>query len=832
VGNADSELSSQNVSFKDETPSHKMEIPTVTDSVRSARDATDASFSEFFSRPIKIGEYNWSTSTTLISNFDPWELYLSNPRVENRMSNFYLSRGKLHLKFVVNGNGFHYGRAMACYLPLHYYDGATSTSTLLEGPNVQLSQCPKIFLNPTNNGGGEMCLPFFWYRDNYRLTDDDPHRMGEICIRDLTGLKHANGASDVCNITIFAWMEDVTLTGLTSTNFNALTPQSGTEVDEANMKGVISGPATSVASVANTLKDVPVIGPYAKATSKVASGVASGAKILGFSRPNITKDPEPYKPRPTSNFATTTVPDGAIKLTVDDKQELSIDPGISGIGREDPLTIRSISTRESWLTNFAWAESSGSETLLWNARVTPAMYHESVAGTKYMPALCAASQPFQYWTGSIKYRFQIVCSAYHKGRLKVVFDPVVLGLTPEYNVNYVKIIDIAECTDFTITVPMTQDTTFLENYFVGTTSTTETYSTTRYTSRDIGMHNGVIGVYVVNALTTPNSTVNNDIKVNVFVSSGDDFEVSTPRDAFSSLVFKPQSGLEPQSGTETDGIKADGLDEPENQQEESVMGNGSMDMTALGDVYFGERVHSFRPLLKRFALHETVSYISSSTSRIYGIRSFFPYYRGNIANAVHTTSTAGAYNYVNTLLLHYVTMMFQGMRGSVRYKVTPYCTKMHESATIHVERDMAPRTGTVFKSSALTVETFATIDEASESTVYRTSKDSFPRFKSPPPFINGGTLAIGSLNPTAEFEVPFYSMDRFIPGKVLDWTGAIRGGTSPHSVSRFLTSSREGADAQSTLNIYAAAGEDFQVYFFTGMPPVYYEAAPPTASPT
>jgi hypothetical protein len=814
------EMSEQNIQFHDETPSHKLEVESIMDPTRSLRDSYDAPLGQFFQRPIKIAEYNWSTSTILTGDFDPWLLYLTNKRVVNRMTNHYLLRAKLHLKFVVNGNGFHYGRVMACYLPLANYDQATQVSTLVAGPSVQLSQCPKIFLNPTTNGGGELTLPFFWHQDYLKLTSDIYENMGKIYLRDLTGLKHANGATDVCNISIFAWMEDVSLSGLTSAPMENLVPQSGTETDEANAKGTISGPATAIAAAASNLSDIPVIGPYARATAKAASFIAGSAKLLGYSRPLVTRDPEPYKPRPISNMATTTVPDGALKLTVDDKQELTIDPAISGIGRADPLDILSIAKRESWLTNFVWPENTGSEVLLWNARVNPGLYHEAVPGTKYLPAMAATIQPFEYWTGTIKFRFQIVCSAYHKGRIKIVFDPHTLGLTPEYNVNYVKVVDIAECSDFTVSIPAAQPNTFLTCPSVCTTSASEGWSATRFTTTDDVYSTGVIGVYVVNDLTTPNSTVNNDIQINVFVSAGDDFEVAVPRDIFANLVFKPQAGIE------TDAICADGLDEPESQNSDPI-NDVTQDLSDIGHVYFGERIRSFRPLLKRYALHESVTNLGASTPRIFAKRCMFPHYRGNVPGAVNTTAAAAPYSYANTLLLHYVTMMHQGWRGSIRYKILPFNFAIIQGFTAHIERDMADMSANMHQTNNLTNETALTLDEAAETTVSRLSKDTFPRYKSPPLFDSGGAYALSEVNPTIEYEIPFYSKNRFFPGKRLDYTTAPAVGAAPLSVARILLTMQTAASSSGCFNVFVAAGEDFQPYFFTGMPPLFYEALPP-----
>ena len=59
----------------------------------------------------------------------------------------------------------------------------------------------------------------------------------------------------------------------------------------------------------------------------------------------------------------------------------------------------------------------------------------------------------------------------------------------------------------------------------GIDSVTEGYSTTDYASTLNGLCNGVISVRVLNELTIPNSTIDNDISINVYVSAGDDFEL-------------------------------------------------------------------------------------------------------------------------------------------------------------------------------------------------------------------------------------------------------------------------------------------------------------------
>jgi len=580
----------QNVKFSDQMNTYSYEVESEIDPTRKLMDTDDATLDNFFKRPIKIHEAEWGTGTNLYFAINPWALYLENSRVSNRIANYNILRCSLRLKIVINGNGFQYGRAIASYLPMAAWDSLSRNTSLIQTDIVQASQQPHIFLDPTTSAGGEMKLPFFDYRNYVSIPESDWDELGELTVRSINPLKHANGATDQVTISVFAMIDDVSMNVLTSREPDTLTPQSGSEVDEANSKGFISGPATTVAKVAGALKNVPVIGPYAMATEAGATMAASMAKAVGYCRPPVTKNPEPYRPHMASSLALTSVPDGTNKMTVDDKQELTIDPRIASLGSSDPLNIKDIAKRESYLTTFDWNIGTAPETLLWNARVDPVTWAEDglTPNGIHFPACAVAALPFKYWTGTMRFRFQIVCSTFHKGRIKIVYDPNWLA-TNEYNTNYLEVVDISDKTDFTIEVGNGQPTTLLTHHLPGTESVTQMYSTSRYLSQEQG--NGVLGVYVVNELTTPNSTVNNDIQVNVYVSMGDDFEVFVPDDHFQYFVFKPQSGFEPQSGEVTPESQNTSEPSAPQQEESSSVGPGYTNSELVKS--FHRRVYHF-----------------------------------------------------------------------------------------------------------------------------------------------------------------------------------------------------------------------------------------------
>lgn len=818
----------ENVKFSDQLDPYVYKVDSYIDSTRKLQDSNDALLENFFSRPIKIHEIEWSTSTTMGGNINPWKLYFENQRVLNRLTNFSLMRANLHVKIVINGNGFQYGRGIAAYLPMHEYDSLSGNSSLVIQDMVQTTQLPHVYLDPTTSQGGELVLPFFNYKNYASIPNQQWGELGTMWIRTLNTLKHANGASDVVTISVFAWAEDVEMSVLTSVEPGDLGPQSGTEVDEVNEKGTVSGPATAIAKFAGSLTSVPYIAPFAQATQMAATTTASIAKMFGYCRPPVTKDQEPYKPNPASSLALTNVGDGLQKLTVDNKQELSIDPRISGLGGVDPLNIKEIAKRESYLTKFTWSIGTAPETLLWNMRLDPCIWAESGVLTQayHFPACAMAALPFKYWTGTMRVRFQIVCSAFHKGRIKAVYDPNYFQ-TNEYNTNYLTVVDIADKTDFTVEIANGQDQTLLSHAYPGKDSVTTMYSTTPYISHPTPPRgNGVLGLYVVNELTTPNSTVNNDIEVNVFVSMGDDFEVFVPDDHIQNFVVNPQSGFETQSGMEgTIVTESQNTTEPSapQQEEAEALGPTMSNNADINVVFTGESIASFRTLLKRYNLWSAVSPQAGNIRAIYGRFNMFPYLRGNVAGAIHETALLKSYNYCNTILLHWVTTAFSGWRGSIRYKWLPRGTlEPNGRPTMYVQRQ--DKGNTDYKISNFTPRTYASSSDAADGVVTKDIGTGYPAPGQPYSGIKGQMYQSGYVNPAIEFEIPYYSSNRFTPGKQENLTV---GEQFNEGYDYYLQV--EGTTG-TAFDIHVAAGEDFTTYFFTGLPRMYYEPIPPAPS--
>ncbi len=766
------------------------------------------------------------------------------------------------MKILINGNSFYYGRALVSYNPYLRGDDVTRNRAYFEQDLVGASQRPHFMLDPTTSQGGEMSLPFLWHENFLDITTPNwTADMGEVSIRDFDVLHHANAGDDPITVTVFVWAENVVLSVPTTVQAWPGQPQSGyadrildefgfptyeeqasgmkkkgpakkynnTESSDEFVKdGLISKPASAVANAANALSMIPVIAPYAKATAMVATRIGQVAKIFGYSRPQVLEDTKPYVPRFMGNLCNTDTSENVVKLSVDSKNELTIDTRVMGLGGEDELTIAAIAQRPSFWQQFDWPESAVTDTLLASIQVTPQLYRTlpSTTSTEVHPtALAFAAAPFSAWQGSIKFRFNVVCSEYHRGRLRLIYNPRTNNSGPvAYNQVYSTIIDISENRDFEYEVKWADIRAWnaLLGAQAGVLSTT--FSTTGNISAGNYFDNGSLSVYVVNELATPRNT-NQFVKIQVWVSGGQDIAFAVPnydgiervsyyQQQSSVAPYVPQSEQAPaELASDSDNSNAPNCSDALN----TFGSSGDMipdDNQYL--VYQGERIVSFRDLLRRYNYH--TSYWPAQTGS--GLRivchnlTDFPYYRGwdpdGLDSATASDGSSASYNFCNTTLLNYLTPAFVMRRGGLRHKA------------IITDMSNQPITSTL----AAAHYGLTTITNAVQSynldglTVSIRRREMLKPLRA---FLAATTITPVANNPCIEYETPFYTLgQRFVPARDLSYSSGFHLG---HELSTDLRNNVAAGSIR--IDKFISTAEDFQLGLFIGAPVHYIYTNPP-----
>lgn len=841
-------LTSENVEFLDSNPAFDYNVEGNSDPTRAVADMADTGLGAFLQRPILIKEFTWTQGVDFYENFDPWSLFYNDPKNVNRIANFNLLRSRLCVKFVVNGNGFYYGRLIASYNPLPNTDQVTISRGLgITQDIIGASQRPHVYINPTECQGGTLCLPFYHYQNAISIPASQWSDMGQVTMQNMNQLRNCNGpatSSSYVTVSVFAWAEEVNMSIPTSSNPSAIVPQS----DEYGVTP-ISSLASTVARVAGLLTKAPVIGPFAKATQVAAGGVGSVASLFGMSRPAVIDPIQIYKPEYVGGLANTNVPDGTNKLSLDVKQEVTIDPSITGISSTDEMTLDSIVQRESYYTSFPWdpvgGTASGAGYKLFQTQVMPTVCNTFGAGInkEYHNIPCGmVALPFKYWGGSMEFRFQIVSSNFHKGRIRVCWDPHNIdggAASTGYNTMYTKVVDIADMRDFSFKVGWGQEYSFLpvrNNMQLVDGLPVPTYATgpTAAPTLQEVFGNGTLSVFVVNDLTIPNSdpSIDASVEVNVFVNMCDDARFAEPSSkALAGISYFPSATpVQPQSIENMELQDA----APVSTDTTIVCGPTGDPTDHTMDVFFGEEVTSIRQLLKRYCLHSgtiTGQYANEAFGFTMDLKQpDFPYYFGWCPDGVHDT-TGGKFNYCHMTFLNYFTPAYVGYRGGLRWKHLVTRTPTNTGGTVsgvYNSNYLSDSYASVARGDGITRSTLTTpVYEPytydtrisvlrSTADTYMNSTSSYAVYTNTDSLVDGGFATPQQVNPCLEVEMPYYTNRRFYSARRinnLDIRTVKDENPGVHTLSVTGT--------KSSVLSYVSTAEDYSLSFFIGVPVMY-----------
>lgn len=824
----DDVMKSQTLSFMDNNAGTSYNIPTSDNPVALVDSTEDLSLGKFLARPTLINSFTWTTAQTqgAAQTLQPWYLFLNSTAIKKKIDNFAFIRGKLHIKIILNGTPFIYGLMNVSYNPLlgtmankiNVKAGSGNLASM-----IPLSQMPHIYLQPQESAGGEIELPFLYNRNWLPLTAADTQNFGSLIYYIFDGLDTAI-ASTTTNVTIktYAWMSDVELMGSTAT----LALQSSEKDEYGN--GPISAPATAIASTAAMLSTVPVIGKFARATEIGASAVSSIAQMFGFTNVPTIDNVGAYQPANAPHLSSAHIGTSVQKLTLDPKQELSIDPSMHGLGNADELSIAHFKKRESLYGSFLWATSDTVGKLLFTARVSPSLLYSedvlngasAVVGKQLtFTPVAYLSTIFNNWRGDLVFRFKFVTTKYHKGRLKIVYDPFSANssvVEPAENTVYTHIMDIGEKDDFDMVIPYHQPTAWCNsddssNSNWGTTAGSATHQAT--------VSNGTISIYVHTALTAPTSS---NVNTFAFIRGGDTLEYANPEGSVQIGGYTP-SFFPLQSEEKTD-LLPDAV----------VMGAPTALSADRYHMNYGENVASLRTLLRRYVIMDRVAPIQFANTNWYWelskeykrmpyIPGFYPAgtYTG-LSSATKVVAASGSANYSFNWMhpLPYISSCFVGYRGSVNYTVTP--TNQGDFDAVTISR----MTRVTTSPARLLVNGSVAVGPAStQSEIYkRLNNDTFNVHQATG--LGGSAMTSLRTNGSIQFAIPDLNFFNFAFADYNNYyNSSILDGTDQNTVGLSLPCIKTANAAVGTsdgrmLVTHAAAGTDFTCLFFLCIPTI------------
>lgn len=788
-------------------------IGTIAQEYELYNAAQNQDLQNFLKRPIKIFSFQYATSNNVgdINTINVWRSFLQNQAVKNKLANFAFLRGDLKLKIVVNASPFLYGAVLAAYQPLQ--DLAPHDLRIADSTNtnwiMEKSQQPHIWIYPQANQGGEMTCPFFFNQNWMNITTlDHATGMGVLDLIVVTKLQSANGvATDTVNISVYAWMENVVLSGPTA---------AGTLQVKDEYK--ISDTASALATLAGTFTSIPTIGPFATATQAGANLLAKGLSACGWTNtPNI-KDVDPLRPTAFPTLASPEISYPIEKVTIDPKNELGVDPGIVGLGSQDELDISYLVQKESFLGQGVWDTSRAPDDILFVAPVTPTLYStDSITAlippiTKYHHTpLSWVQMLFNNWRGDIIFRFKFVCSPFHKGRVKIMFDPMgdvtnnIANQTNTDNIVYTTLVDLGKDTDVEFRVPYLQTLTFLRR--IAYSSAAHRF----YSSGNTGIFypsgdttNGMIAVRVVTELTAPVAT--SSIPFLVSIRGAENFEVANPAclPTYTSkyTMWRAQSSDRPYQTEESSTVS---LGETSTQPKHRYLQN------------YGEHIKSLRQLLRRTTFIECRQFPTVGTNDIYVVgetmtripRSYgFDRFGLDTTTGLLSTNPE-KFSHVKLSPICWVTNAFVGVRGSVNWTFNVDGQGL-ALGNITVRRDpmdtAAPKYNNFSGTTTADGSGFAAVG-------YNYIRDG-----------TAGEILTNQITQSGiNVQIPMYNNYNFESADLVrETTWGYKDGSDRSSFSYDITSSKQGTTLNATrVYKYASIGTDYNLHFFLHTPVVY-----------
>jgi hypothetical protein len=805
-------VTEENVDFHDENAGLETGFYREVDS-NSTLDETPLDLAKFLSRPVKIANFTWLESDPVgtVRTFSPWDLFFNDTRIKKKLDNFAFLQCDLKVKVMINASPFYYGAMLMNYVPLPNLTPSTAPADSGLRYFIPISQRPHLWISPQHNSGGDMVLPYFNFRNWLRMQiRQDFLDMGTLNLVNFTVLDSANGVSSSgATVTIYAWAENVKISGPTV----GLSLQSADEYGE----GVISKPASAIAYVASALENAPFIGKFATVTRIGATAISSIASLFGFTNVPVIEDTMPYRPSPYPQFSSTDIGYPVEKLTVDAKNELSVDPSIVGLPSKDELIISNLIGKESYLTAGTWTTALAPDAILFTSVVTPHLFAASAVANPLIYSTPASwvAQLFKAWRGDMIFRFKFICSQYHKGRVRISYDPagtVAQNLTADplsSTVVFTQIVDLNKDTDVEIRIPYQQAISWLltnaGNYAVSPWSigSSPTYVF------DPGFHNGTIQVRVLNALTAPVAT--STIKMFVFVRGADNLEFANPAEPPNNISpFVVQS--------------ADVYGEPTTV----TVGASRRPNSEKYLVNWGESIMSLRTLMRRTNLStvwcEPTSIVDDKYTVIRQRFTKWPPYYGydpaglNSAKGLLVPASNFNFNYCQTTVYNWVAPAFIGQRGSMIWTFNVDSNTTQNSVKII---RVPQNTGNAIN----TVTTFVGGTQSADARFFRNSTQAQA---------SGSALTSQQTQSGLSVLCPNYNPYRF-------QTTTPTNATAPTSVDAsdqdniLLEISPTTGNTPTDTTIfkiwkYASIGTDFNLHFFLNVPVLYQLSAVPVAN--
>jgi hypothetical protein len=768
-------------------------------------DTTRHEIMSILERPVNLGTFEWTTDDDSIpiqlslSSYDndsqnylrqfnfPSDIFNNSPLVVDKLKNYQYFKSDIEIEVKINAQPFLQGALMLVYNP--YYNQTDDFRR--KGTRYLASQtsCPHKIISIEEGNSLKLICPYANIYDLFDLSNS-ANQFGTAFLYVFSPLR-GSVAVEKAKYTVFArfvnpqffvpTQNDVISTArdlhdisrLTSKGYrvaqSGVAPVAASDTGEVETPGPVSKVASGVATVADVLSGIPIIGNIASTVAWVSRAVGKTAATFGWSKPTSIVSQTISVLKPNSTLIHTEGNDDATTLA------LLQDNGIDGSSfipeTKDELNLSYIFGRP----NYFHAQTAD-ETLFtarklitaWEVSPLSQYQYENTEDTQtlYLGSFAYASMMGTLWRGTINYDIMIVKTPYHQGRFAVVFLPetnladVPGELGELLNTNYNVVCNLKDRQDemgrttFRVSVPFISNTDWRETY-----KRTKNPDNPGPDATTLDTKTGCLAIYSLVDLSSPPTTAS-VVTFYIAHSGGDDYQIARP-------VMNLAPGFQSRYAQSDIGTVFVPTDE-----NLLVPSHTTQDVTAQTT---GEYFTSLRSLMKRYGLFAKLQ----QTDNFIGLRT-----RHMVEEPTSGARVMSRLNFTDKILptpWYMVSFLYRFYNGSSQLKLIPYTANV-------------------------VAESFLSFDEntVSQTEVPETESFGQPLF-----------LQLQQVSNAFEVRTPYY---RGIRCDVV-------GSNQTPILGDVRTNIRCGNRNRSTLAtqpspLFESAGDDFNFFFMIGPPPM------------
>nr|QUS52730.1 structural protein [Mute swan feces associated picorna-like virus 22] len=794
--------SQQITGFIDDAASVPASLPVLREPEDSMIAATmeerTHSIVDVLSRPVVVASGTWTDNSvrddTLVTLDFPDTLFNSAVNIVDKLNYFTYLRADVCLRVVINANTFQQGKLLGYFTP---FESLVGNRASVSNHTPAFTAFPHVLLDASTGNVAELRIPYVSPYSSYRLSDNTGN-IGTFYLRILNALKSGN-----CEYTVYAWFTNISVDlpsgrenalGTAGSALNAFKRFLRTKPDlvastkskngkerfvaqvageeSTKSRGIVSATFDTIATVASLGNEIPIVKEVAGPVSWVAKFAARVAEYFGYSKSVNLATPCSMIQIPGKGFTNASGVDNSVVLA--STQDNLIEPrnDVFGSGVDD-MAIPYLVKHRCYVDSFTMATTQTANTLLYAFPVTPG-WCKLVSGV-YRPSVTSfVASMFTLWRGGLKFKIQAAKTAYHSGRVRIVYLPATESSdVDDADQAYNWVLDLRNSSEIEFTVPYNNIVEWSESRLIDGIANTRSSSV------------GVIRIEVLNTLRAPD-TVSQDIEFNVWMSGDSDLQFAIPsfQRYVPSLANPTLSRRRPDLnevftaqvlGSQQDRGFNDMADKPQ------LFSMKVPDLVVPCKTAIGEAVNNLRYITRRFAPVFTATKQTSADLFLdlplyYFTRVFDP-----------SLDSLDAYRITP---MDYISYLYRFFRGGTRYKFMLNNSNIADS-TGYQEAILAPS----FPSS----RSITTVPEAFYTRLSVMSSSFMHRVYS-------------LINPILEVTLPFYSQAIVRP-----IVGADVAQPDTLTANSLLYKWSSGA-SDATVDVFRAAHDDFTFGWIVGPP--------------